>query len=160
MDCNIFCLLTGINLATADTVIIYDSDWNPQSDFQAIDRVHRIGQKKQVRVFRFITENTVDQRLVQRAEIKERLDKMVIKSSQKASVKKASEQTGLLDFIRFGADKMLSDNKLDVNFDLEKILNEAKSKEAEEKAKLDGMTLEENSSSTVYEFEGFDFRAK
>lgn len=46
----------GINLATADTVIMYDNDWNPQCDLQAEDRAHRIGQKKQVRVFRFITE--------------------------------------------------------------------------------------------------------
>lgn len=42
----------GINLATADVVIIFDSDWNPQMDLQAMDRAHRIGQKKQVRVFR------------------------------------------------------------------------------------------------------------
>lgn len=42
----------GINLATADVVVIYDSDWNPQMDLQAMDRAHRIGQKKQVRVFR------------------------------------------------------------------------------------------------------------
>lgn len=42
----------GINLATADVVIIYDSDWNPQMDLQAMDRAHRIGQTKQVRVFR------------------------------------------------------------------------------------------------------------
>lgn len=42
----------GINLATADVVIIYDSDWNPQMDLQAMDRAHRIGQLKQVRVFR------------------------------------------------------------------------------------------------------------
>lgn len=43
----------GINLATADVVIIYDSDWNPQMDLQAMDRAHRIGQKKQVRVYRY-----------------------------------------------------------------------------------------------------------
>lgn len=46
----------GINLATADTVIMYDNDWNPQVDLQAEDRAHRIGQKKQVYIFRFITE--------------------------------------------------------------------------------------------------------
>lgn len=46
----------GINLQTADTVILYDSDWNPQMDLQAQDRAHRIGQKKQVNVYRFITE--------------------------------------------------------------------------------------------------------
>lgn len=46
----------GINLATADTVILYDSDWNPQVDLQAQDRAHRIGQTKQVKVFRFVAE--------------------------------------------------------------------------------------------------------
>lgn len=50
----------GINLATADVVIIYDSDWNPQVDLQAMDRAHRIGQTKQVRVFRFVTEKFVN----------------------------------------------------------------------------------------------------
>jgi len=49
----------GINLATADVVIIYDSDWNPQVDLQAMDRAHRIGQTKQVKVFRFVTEKLV-----------------------------------------------------------------------------------------------------
>ena len=54
----------GINLATADTVIIYDSDWNPQVDLQAMDRAHRIGQTKTVRVFRLITDNTVEERII------------------------------------------------------------------------------------------------
>jgi SNF2 family DNA or RNA helicase len=56
----------GINLATADTVIIYDSDWNPQVDLQAMDRAHRIGQTKTVRVFRLITDNTVEERIIYR----------------------------------------------------------------------------------------------
>lgn len=47
----------GINLATADTVIIFDSDWNPQNDLQAMSRAHRIGQTKQVSV---ICENLMD----------------------------------------------------------------------------------------------------
>lgn len=42
----------GINLATADIVVLYDSDWNPQMDLQAMDRAHRIGQKKEVQVIR------------------------------------------------------------------------------------------------------------
>jgi SWI/SNF-related matrix-associated actin-dependent regulator of chromatin subfamily A member 5 len=46
----------GINLATADTVVLYDSDWNPQADLQAQDRAHRIGQKKPVNIYRFVTE--------------------------------------------------------------------------------------------------------
>lgn len=49
----------GINLTSADTVIIYDSDYNPQMDLQAMDRAHRIGQKNRVNVYRLITENTV-----------------------------------------------------------------------------------------------------
>ncbi len=50
----------GINLTAADTVIIYDSDWNPQMDLQAMDRAHRIGQKNPVNVYRMITENTIE----------------------------------------------------------------------------------------------------
>lgn len=49
----------GINLTAADTVIIYDSDFNPQMDLQAMDRAHRIGQKNMVNVYRLITEQTV-----------------------------------------------------------------------------------------------------
>jgi SWI/SNF-related matrix-associated actin-dependent regulator of chromatin subfamily A member 5 len=45
----------GINLTSADTVVIYDSDWNPQMDLQAMDRAHRIGQKNLVNVYRLIT---------------------------------------------------------------------------------------------------------
>ncbi|VDQ01355.1 unnamed protein product [Trichobilharzia regenti] len=68
----------GINLATADVVIIYDSDWNPQVDLQAMDRAHRIGQTKTVRVFRLITEHTVEERIIMRAEMKLKLDNLVI----------------------------------------------------------------------------------
>ncbi|VEL29094.1 unnamed protein product, partial [Protopolystoma xenopodis] len=68
----------GINLATADVVIIYDSDWNPQVDLQAMDRAHRIGQTKAVRVFRMITDHTIEERIIMRAEMKLRLDNLVI----------------------------------------------------------------------------------
>lgn len=43
----------GINLATADTVIIYDADWNPHNDMQALSRAHRIGQTSKVMVYRY-----------------------------------------------------------------------------------------------------------
>nr|GLL47940.1 chromatin-remodeling complex ATPase chain-like protein [Ipomoea trifida] len=56
-----------INLATADIVILYDSDWNPQVDLQAQDRAHRIGQKKEVQVFRFCTEYTIEEKVIERA---------------------------------------------------------------------------------------------
>ncbi|KAK3286314.1 hypothetical protein CYMTET_6126 [Cymbomonas tetramitiformis] len=69
----------GINLATADTVVLYDSCWNPQVDLQAQDRAHRIGQKKQVRIFRMVTEGTAEERIIARAEQKMVLDAMVVK---------------------------------------------------------------------------------
>ena len=68
----------GINLQTADTVILYDSDWNPQADLQAQDRAHRIGQKKPVQVYRLATENTIEEKIVERAQQKLKLDAMVV----------------------------------------------------------------------------------
>ncbi|XP_078586774.1 lymphocyte-specific helicase-like [Branchiostoma floridae x Branchiostoma japonicum] len=68
----------GINLTAADTVIIYDSDWNPQCDLQAQDRCHRIGQTRPVVVYRLITANTIDQKIVERAAGKRKLEKMVM----------------------------------------------------------------------------------
>lgn len=81
---NVFLLSTraggqGINLAAADTVILFDSDWNPQQDLQAMDRAHRIGQTRNVIVYRFATRNTVEQKLLESAEAKRRLEKLVIK---------------------------------------------------------------------------------
>jgi ATP-dependent DNA helicase len=69
----------GINLAAADTVILFDSDWNPQQDLQAMDRAHRIGQTRNVIVYRFATRNTVEQKLLENAEGKRRLEKLVIR---------------------------------------------------------------------------------
>jgi len=84
--CGIFCYLIstraggqGINLATADTVVLYDTCWNPQVDLQAQDRAHRIGQTKQVKVYRLITENTVEERVLARARQKMVLDALIIK---------------------------------------------------------------------------------
>jgi ATP-dependent DNA helicase len=68
----------GINLTAADTVIIYDSDWNPQQDLQAQDRAHRIGQTKPVMVYRLVTANTIDEKIVERAAAKRKLEKMII----------------------------------------------------------------------------------
>ena len=57
----------GINLQTADTVILFDSDWNPQVDLQAQDRAHRIGQKKQVHIYRLLTADTIEEKILVRA---------------------------------------------------------------------------------------------
>jgi len=68
----------GINLTAADTVILYDSDWNPQQDLQAQDRAHRIGQTKPVIVYRLATKGTVEQTLLEKADSKRKLEKLVI----------------------------------------------------------------------------------
>ncbi|KAJ1663504.1 ATP-dependent DNA helicase Snf21, partial [Coemansia sp. RSA 25] len=72
----------GLNLQTADTVIIFDSDWNPSADAQATDRAHRIGQTKEVRVLRLITRGTVEENILARAEFKRDLDGKVIQAGK------------------------------------------------------------------------------
>jgi len=84
---NLFLLSTragglGINLTAADTVILFDSDWNPQQDIQAMDRVHRIGQTKPVIVYRLATRGTVEETLLLKADSKRKLEKLVIQKGQ------------------------------------------------------------------------------
>lgn len=156
-------------MATADSVIVYDSDWNPQSDVQAIDRVHRIGQTKQVRVFRLVTENTIDERIVQRAEIKLRLDRMVIGSGHmvQSSAEKKAGKEAMNHIIRIDAEHILSDNCEEIiDVDIEQILRDGTVKTNAENAKFAQMkqeemrkyTLEEASSTSLYNFEGIDYR--
>ncbi|KAK1525883.1 SNF2 family domain-containing protein [Colletotrichum costaricense] len=68
----------GINLTSADTVIFYDSDWNPTIDSQAMDRAHRLGQTRQVTVYRLITKGTIEERIRKRAMQKEEVQRVVI----------------------------------------------------------------------------------
>lgn len=82
----------GINLASADTVILFDSDWNPQQDLQAIDRAHRIGQKRPVVIFRLATKGTIEEDLLMSADAKRRLEKLVIKKGGLASKTKMGDQ--------------------------------------------------------------------
>ncbi|KAL5715234.1 ATP-dependent DNA helicase ddm1 [Ranunculus cassubicifolius] len=72
----------GINLTAADTCILYDSDWNPQMDLQAMDRCHRIGQTKPVHVYRLSTSHSVEGRMLKRAFSKLRLEHVVIGKGQ------------------------------------------------------------------------------
>ncbi|KAG9060900.1 putative DNA helicase ino80 [Linnemannia hyalina] len=72
----------GINLTAADTVIFYDSDWNPTVDQQAMDRAHRLGQTRQVTVYRLITRGTIEERILQRAKQKDEIQKVVISGGE------------------------------------------------------------------------------
>jgi len=76
----------GINLTSADTVIFYDSDWNPTIDSQAMDRAHRLGQTRQVTVYRLITRGTIEERIRKRALQKEEVQRVVISGGAGAQV--------------------------------------------------------------------------
>ena len=83
----------GINLVAADTVIIYDSDWNPQNDLQAQARCHRIGQDKMVKIYRLITRNTYEREMFDRASLKLGLDKAVLQSMNTSQGNKMAANT-------------------------------------------------------------------
>ncbi|KAJ1979830.1 putative ATPase, partial [Dimargaris verticillata] len=95
----------GINLTSADTVILYDSDWNPQMDIQAQDRVHRIGQTKPVIIYRLVTGNSFEEHVLERAVAKRKLEKLVI---HKGKFKGASPSTPMAQqpFAKMGADEL------------------------------------------------------
>ncbi|XP_061606190.1 SWI/SNF related, matrix associated, actin dependent regulator of chromatin, subfamily a, member 4a isoform X3 [Phyllopteryx taeniolatus] len=70
----------GLNLQSADTVVIFDSDWNPHQDLQAQDRAHRIGQQNEVRVLRLCTVNSVEEKILAAAKYKLNVDQKVIQA--------------------------------------------------------------------------------
>ncbi len=72
----------GVNLVAADTVIIFDSDWNPQVDLQAQDRAHRIGQTKKVVVYRFVTAGSIESKILSKQGSKRKLEKLVMHKNQ------------------------------------------------------------------------------
>ena len=99
----------GVNLQTADTCVLFDSDWNPQVDTQAMARVHRIGQKKPVHVYRLVTAGTVEERMQQRAEKKLFLEQMVSRGSTKQSeALEGVDKNDLYGMLRFGVDAIFS----------------------------------------------------
>ncbi|PIC18015.1 hypothetical protein B9Z55_024057 [Caenorhabditis nigoni] len=89
----------GLNLQTADTVIIFDSDWNPHQDMQAQDRAHRIGQKAEVRVFRLITANSVEEKILASARFKLNVDEKVIQAGKFDNRSTGAERRQILENI-------------------------------------------------------------
>jgi len=101
----------GINLTSADTVIIYDSDWNPQNDIQAQARCHRIGQTKQVQVYRFITRGTYEEQMFARASEKLALDEAILHSMREKGVKhNRAEREELHKMLKLGAKYFLDED--------------------------------------------------
>ena len=101
----------GINLASADTVIIYDSDWNPHADAQAAARAHRMGQQKDVVVYRLVTRASVEERMVTAAKRKMVLERLVVqKSDDDKRAAGGLRQAQLDDLLRYGASELFADD--------------------------------------------------
>jgi len=104
----------GINLATADTVIILDPDWNPHQDIQALSRAHRIGQKKKVLIFQMTTRNSAEEKMMQVGKKKMALDHLMIEQMD------ADDDTGLdvQSILKHGADALFKgDDTQDIKYD-------------------------------------------
>ncbi|KII64319.1 Chromodomain-helicase-DNA-binding protein 3 [Thelohanellus kitauei] len=116
----------GINLASADTVIIYDSDWNPHNDIQALSRAHRLGQLKKVMIYRFFTRNTVEERILEVAKKKMMLTHLVVHA--KLGKNENLSKRELDDIVKFGTAQLFNNsddsNQLEYDDDaVNKLLN-------------------------------------
>ncbi|KAK4054612.1 ATP-dependent DNA helicase Hrp3 [Microbotryomycetes sp. JL221] len=131
----------GINLETADTVIIFDSDWNPQNDLQAMARAHRIGQKSHVNVYRFVTKDTVEEDVLERARKKMVLEYAIVnqmdtsgrnigqvQSSMKPENYTKEELASILKFGAANIFKQEGNAKLE-EMDLDEVMNQAEAYE-------------------------------
>ncbi|XP_034020722.1 LOW QUALITY PROTEIN: chromodomain-helicase-DNA-binding protein 3 [Thalassophryne amazonica] len=98
----------GINLATADTVIIFDSDWNPHNDIQAFSRAHRIGQANKVMIYRFVTRASVEERITQVAKRKMMLTHLVVRPGLGSKAGSMTKQE-LDDILKFGTEELFKD---------------------------------------------------
>ncbi|KAF5752224.1 putative chromatin-remodeling complex ATPase chain-like [Tripterygium wilfordii] len=159
----------GINLATADVVILYDSDWNPQVDLQAQDRAHRIGQTKEVQVFRFCTEYTIEEKVIERAYKKLALDALVIQQGRLAEQKTVNKDE-LLQMVRFGAEMVFSSKDDTItDEDIDRIIAKGEETTAELDAKMkkfteDAIKFKMDDTAELYDFDDekdenkFDFK--
>ncbi|VDP14337.1 unnamed protein product [Onchocerca flexuosa] len=136
----------GINLATADTVIIFDSDWNPQNDLQAMSRAHRIGQKKQVNIYRLVTKASVEEEIVERAKRKLVLDHLIIQrmdTTGRTVLSKTNVANGTMPFdkqdltmiLKFGAEELFKEKEgeeQEPEVDIDNILQGAETRECDQ----------------------------
>ncbi|VDL30568.1 unnamed protein product [Hymenolepis diminuta] len=134
----------GINLATADTVIIFDSDWNPQNDLQAQARAHRIGQTKQVSVYRLVVKESVEEKIIESATRKMLLDFLVIQRMDTAGSRRKTDPKAklLTDILQHGAEGIFRQNEEelgDIEVDIDDILNTAETRNAETEDESHGL---------------------
>jgi len=154
----------GINLQTADTCILYDSDWNPQADLQAQDRCHRIGQQNPVNVYRLVSENTVEEKIVERAQQKLKLDAMVVQQGRLKEKDKKLDSEEILAAVRFGADVVFRSEESTISEeDIDAILARGKKRTEElnnkiqEAEKGDLLDFRLDGGISAQTFEGVDY---
>lgn len=153
----------GINLTTADIVVLFDSDWNPQADLQAMDRAHRIGQTKQVYVFRFVTDKSIEERILERAAQKLRLDQLVIQQGRAQPTKSQQSKDDLVEMIQHGAEEIINaGTDMTIDDDIDAIIKRGETRTEELSEKYKGFNLDElnnfRSGETAYEWEGENFQ--
>ena len=128
----------GINLVSANFVFIFDSDFNPQSDLQAIDRAHRIGQKRPVTVYRFVTRNTVEEKIIEKAAKKMLIDRLVIQKGKFGRTKGGEDVTkdDMAHILRFGVSELFSDTTSSETTDIDALMEFSEQKTSELSQKL------------------------
>jgi SNF2 family DNA or RNA helicase len=99
----------GINLASADTIIMYDHDWNPQADIQALSRAHRIGQNKLVAAYKLVTKDSAEERIIQVGNRKLALDHLIVNSLSKN--RHPIKKDDMLSILRHGAKSLFEENE-------------------------------------------------
>jgi len=166
----------GINLHGANTVILYDSDWNPQVDLQAIDRAHRIGQKREVVVYRFVTEGTVEEKIIERAAKRLKMENLIMKKGRFNAENKVGT-SDITKIIQFGAQRIISKRAEDADSEedymiedqIERILEYSASKaevlnkelsDLEHKYDLKSFTINSKHEHDMYVFDGENYYGK
>ena len=127
-----------------------------------MDRAHRIGQTKQVYVFRFVTEHAVEERILERAAQKLRLDQLVIQQGRAQQAAKAAQnKEDLVDMIQHGAEKIIAGESMVIDDDIDKIITNGEKRTADLQARYSSLNLDDLNnfkSEMSYEFEGTDFK--
>ncbi|KAJ3295544.1 hypothetical protein HK104_002560 [Borealophlyctis nickersoniae] len=96
---------TGLNLTSADTIIMYDADWNPHQDLQAMARAHRIGQMRAVVVYKLFTRGCVEEKIIEVGKRKLMLDHLIVEQMGSSSL----DTVEIMNIIKFGAKALFED---------------------------------------------------
>jgi TATA-binding protein-associated factor len=131
----------GLNLTAANIVIMYDHNWNPSKDMQAIDRAHRLGQKKTVNVYRLITVNSIEEKLINLQTFKTYIANNVV-DINKMGEKKINTESVMMSFEEFSKNKIEEEKKGKVNKKkkmgkLEELMNVNEEEEKEEEMQIE-----------------------